>query len=744
VSETIRWLLVVEVLGVALLPLTTWFLGALPDRGFGLSKVVGILGVTYVVWIVGSVVPVAGSPLLPALILIIVAVLAWWRRGRQTLDAARQLGLLLLGEEALFLAAFLVWTILRAQVFHPAIMHTEQYMDMMLLNTSVRSPSYPPVDLWMSGHTVNYYYFGYLMQAVVAKLSDVSAAAAYNLALSLVFALTVSGAFTVGFALIRRILWAALAPLFVALLGNLHAAIVQVPHGQMPTSPDVTWWFFDSSRVVGNAADFTINEFPFFSFILGDLHPHVMALPVVLLALAATIQVVASRDGLPIKPSVGAIGRILAFALILGSLYTINSWDLPTYSLLAAAGIACTWYLWGETRRWWRDAPASILALAVCTFVLFLPFYLHFHSLAHGVGPVTTRSDPWQFLQVFGLFLGCAVFLVCCLGWLLQPSEVEASLANALESEAGHARAGAAASDIWIVGVALLICLALGIAFHALTLVLILILGAGGLIVLDRVLNAEEPVPGDVLALLFVLTACAVLAFTEVAYVRDSFDGGADYRMNTVFKFYYQAWVLLGLAGAHSLWRGFGILRRFRARLLAAGTAMAFGAGVIGAGVYTVLAPFSPPNPAYGAPSLDGSQWLTSARPGDAAAIQWLRQHAPEGSVELEAAGTRDYDTTMSRIATFTGLPTVMGWAGHEEQWRPGNAEIASRLDDVRTMYTGTTSRVVPLLHKYHVRYVVVGDTERTAYAAGGTHLTHFARFMRIAFSAHGTTVYSW
>src|SRR5581483_1784300 len=145
----------------------------------------------------------------------------WLWRGGETLQSFRPLGWLILGEETLFTGAFAVWGVLRAEVFHPAIAHTEQYMDLMFLNASLRSASFPPTDLWMSGHTVNYYYFGYLMYAVVNRLSGVPVAVAYNLALSTVFALTLAGAYSLGLALTRRWSWAALAPLFVALLGNL-------------------------------------------------------------------------------------------------------------------------------------------------------------------------------------------------------------------------------------------------------------------------------------------------------------------------------------------------------------------------------------------------------------------------------------------------------------------------------------------------------------------------------------------
>ncbi|MGH2447184.1 MAG: DUF2298 domain-containing protein, partial [Chloroflexota bacterium] len=370
------------------------------------------------------------------------------------------------------------------------------------------------------------------------------------------------------------------------------------------------------------------------------------------------------------------------------------------------------------------------------------PFFLHFRSLADGLGVVTTRSDIFQFIQVFGLFLAGAVLLVGSLAWLVQPEPESLDLS----AERGSVTLGFAAGQGGLSSLVLaggLIALAiLASLFQLWPLLIDLVLGSAGAFVLWRVLNTNQPRPNDVLALTAVGVACLVLALTELIYLRDVFAGGADYRMNTVFKFYYQAWVLLGLAGAYGAYRGWGILRRFAPRGVALLAIGLLSLGAAGGAVYTVLAPATTYAGA-GIQSLNGMAWLAKSAPGDYDAIVWLRAHASSHAVELEAVGN-DYSTA-ARVSTFTGMPAVMGWIGHEQQWRIGNADIAVRAADVKTVYTTTNESVARrLLYHYRVQYVIVGQQERDIQGVTTASLDKFGHFMRLAFRSHGTSIYTW
>jgi uncharacterized membrane protein len=246
-------------------------------------------------------------------------------------------------------------------------------------------------------------------------------------------------------------------------------------------------------------------------------------------------------------------------------------------------------------------------------------------------------------------------------------------------------------------------------------------------------LSARVPA-GERFAWVLIFGGLFCLLIPEVVYVRDSFDHSSLYRMNTVFKLGYQAWLLLAIAGAAVIaWSGAWLGRRVRAVWalgLLAGLLLAAGYPV--AGTYARKSGFSQ------SPHLDGLRWLSTSAPGDPPAMAWLRDHAPSGSVVLEAVGD-DYSAFgHARISTFTGLPTVMGWAGHELQWAhdPG-----TRRAQVQQIYTAADAATVrPQLARYKVRYVVVGPLERADYGDGG--VAKWDTRGRRVFDREGTTVW--
>ena len=137
--------------------------------------------------------------------------------------------------------------------------------------------------------------------------------------------------------------------------------------------------------------------------------------------------------------------------------------------------------------------------------------------------------------------------------------------------------------------------------------------------------------------------------------------------------------------------------------------------------------------------TLDGNAYLRREHPGDFAAIEWLREHVDAPTVVLEATGN-PY-SYFARFSANTGLPTVLGWANHEGLWRGHDRAVFARRDDIARIYNGTTlAEVAPLLARYDVRYIAVGDLEREQHAAG---LAKF-RSLPVAFQGDGTVIYRY
>ena len=285
-----------------------------------------------------------------------------------------------------------------------------------------------------------------------------------------------------------------------------------------------------------------------------------------------------------------------------------------------------------------------------------------------------------------------------------------------------------------------------------------LIVGAAGFSAMQRARTGAEPVAAFVLVLAGL--GFYLLVGTELFYVVDSF-GGEFRRMNTVFKTYYQVWLLLGITGAYSLYYLWAhreiVVRSLRfgpieitpkfgnialragrylgaggvAVLLVASFYYSVGAGLERTGVLNS-------EHTVDDNTLDGLAFIHDAAPGEYAAIEWLRDEAKWGRI-VEAVGD-DY-SEYGRISSSTGLPTVLGWKGHELQWRGSFASFAGREDAVREIYTSADPSVVRrLLETYDVRYVYVGHRERRNY--GVTDLTRFDGFLRTAFEQDGVIVY--
>jgi YYY domain-containing protein len=217
----------------------------------------------------------------------------------------------------------------------------------------------------------------------------------------------------------------------------------------------------------------------------------------------------------------------------------------------------------------------------------------------------------------------------------------------------------------------------------------------------------------------------------EFVYLRDLFGS----RMNTVFKFYFQAWVLLALAAAYGVsvvsnrLRGMGgVAWRLALTLL-----------VLGGLVYPVLAIPNKTGDFSGTPTLDGMAWLKTEHPDDYAAIRWLQANAPDSAVILEAPG-KSY-TYAGRVSALTGLPTPLGWDFHECQWRGSCEEPARREPDIDILYNSVDpAQTLTLLNKYDITYVYAGPLERERYSPGG--LAKFGRLMDVVYQQGEVTIY--
>src|SRR3990170_1012653 len=379
-SDLLAWWVVIQVIGAVTFPIGYAFFSRLPDRGYAFSKVLGLLLVGYLLWmgaVTGVISNSRGSVQLILLALAVVAIVIVGRRREEIREFLRQRWSYVLFVEALFLLAFVVAAWLRS--FVPDLIGTEKPYEFAYLNAILRSEQLPPHDPWLSGFYLSYYYFGFVMIAAVIKLTAVPASIGFNLGLALVAALTVVATFGVMYNLVaargrlRLAVVFGLVGVIVLFLGNLEGLLeLMAAHRVGPESlyswvgidglnltdasgtkewyPDKFFWWWRSTRIPSN---WDIKEYPFFSFLLGDLHPHVMVMPFSMLAVVTGFNLLRLRERLDHRWALRNPAPFVIAAGILGSLSFLNAWSLPpALALVALAVFACNWRLSeGDLRR---------------------------------------------------------------------------------------------------------------------------------------------------------------------------------------------------------------------------------------------------------------------------------------------------------------------------------------------------------------------------------------------------------
>ena len=357
IFDAALWFLTLEAFSFAAFPIAFRAFSRMPDRGYAFSKPLGLLSVGFVAGLIGMsrTIPVSNLSVLAAFAVVVaIAVLAVRRWRREIWAFLWNNRTIVLMTEGVFLLAFAAMTLYRAMV--PDISTTEQPMDLMFLSSTVASSYYPPMDAWFAGEPVSYYYLGYLLIGSVALLTNTVTPIAYTLGLATYAAIAAVAAFGLTFNLVRlsRGSLAAAASagagsVFLLLVASNVLGVLELAwasnagtasfwawitpnaewyrDAQASASwrPEEFWWWWRVSRAVPNA----ITEFPAFSFLLGDMHPHVMSIGFVLLVIGVAIQ-------LYLRP--GIIQRdmfwrhfplILVTSVSVGGLGAINLWDLP-------------------------------------------------------------------------------------------------------------------------------------------------------------------------------------------------------------------------------------------------------------------------------------------------------------------------------------------------------------------------------------------------------------------------------
>ena len=674
----IKWCIMAAVFGAGFFPLTSSLFSTFGDGGWVFSKAIGVALSGFAAFALIT----SGAAKFDAAFVIICSAafmaVCWAirlasRKKKKTIlpaeEAKFDIDLILL-EELVFLGVFLMWAYFAG--FYPQAYGTEKFMDYGFMAAMMRDETLPARDLWYSLGDINYYYGGQYYAVFLTKLTGSGIEVTYNLMRAFVAAFAFAMPFGIVYHLMKDrkkaqkkggavpVCAGVLAGAAVSLAGNMHYVMYGLFGNVFKLPGYEDYWFPSSTRYIGHnplTDDQCIHEFPSYSFVLGDLHAHVVNVMFVLCFAGILYAWFRKRDGKGTESLKDAAldPHVWLMGLFLGIFQFTNYWDFVIYLTLGAIGVVL---LTLRNRACMKLRSAVIrLALLVClAMAAAVPFNMNFDTMAQGLGIAQNHSAFYQLLILWGLPV-CAVVLLFAF-----------AARKSLKAKAKN--------------------------------------GSGGFL--------SNMTLSDMTALLFGICAIGLVLIPEVVYIKDIYENGYA-RSNTMFKLTYQAFILFGMSMIYSFFRIMSDAKRVISRAAAAVLLFLF-LLTCGYFPYAVSCWFGNVSDRSGYEGLDATAFLETSFPDDAEAIRWLNENIDGNPVVLEAPG--DSYSNYERVSAMTGLPTVVGWYVHEWLWRNDPEDLNLKIADVDTIYTsGNYFEVEELIEKYDIEYIFVGSCEREKYA---------------------------
>lgn len=400
------WWFIIFLFGLMAMPICSILFNKFVDLGYGLSKSVGILSVSLIVFVLSMlrILRFTEATILIAMIMFASANLfIYFKYSDNFRKKIRDSLKFILFEEGLFAAGFGFWSYVRAH--QPDINGLEKFMDFGFVNTSLRAEYLPPIDMWFSGKPINYYWFGHFATALLTKISSIPSVVTYNLMLATILGLTLISAFSIIASLVKlsnkktklRVLFASgfISAILLVFAGNFHTPVYYALEGADE------YWYPDATRFIGynpDVDDKTIHEFPLYSFVVADLHGHLINLPFVLLYIALLANYFVKKDKNPWE-----VKKLIPLGVVLGAMFMTSTWDFANYSLATLTTFSI--YFLARSKLSIKNVVLiglSGLAVLGISLLVALLFITSFESIAEGVALVHSRSRIWQLAILWG------------------------------------------------------------------------------------------------------------------------------------------------------------------------------------------------------------------------------------------------------------------------------------------------------------------------------------------------------
>ena len=702
------WLILLEIFGVIGFVICHKAFKKSFTSSIFFSNLVGILVFCYIIWILSSLnlIKYTAPYIIEILIILLSTSFLYIFNKREILKewVKENIDTIIFSKTA-FIACFIIFLIIRST--SPEIFWGEKPMDFAIFNNLIRIDSLPPSEIWFSGGSLNYYYFGYFIFATISKLSFLPSFFTYNLSIATIATLGFSAACGIMFLLNKNYILSIMTGISTIFLGNL-SGIRELLYGPNPVN---FHFFWATSRVIPH----TVNEYPLWSILFGDLHAHLSVMPTFLLIIYIGIYFynnIKSKE-----PTNWRLAILTSFSL--GIIAITNSWDLPGASAVLFFCILASLYcLMKEIPKDTEETnkktstyslvtkalqQLSLLIITVLTsFIWFLPYWLYSKRPPLDIGFLSSSEliKINDYLFIWGLYL--FIFLVFFLTEIFFATKKKKDTFKA---------------SILTGGLTGLIIVSFLYSTQFLTIILIS-LGITTLFLLQKSTIK--------LICILIIYGLSLTLFTETLYISD--------RMNTIFKFFLECWYILSICSVYTIYY---LFKNYYTDIIKANNRLAKGIifTLLSFGVILiVLSLFTSATAIIGYSKTDhtgaykpintinGFEYIKHTTPSEFNSINWINKNITEQNATMvEATGT-PYGI-YSRIVMNTGIPTMVGWvkAAHLKQRAVKEEDINKRAEDTEKIYTTTEAyKAYDLLKKYNINYVYIGPIETDKYGTNG------------------------
>ena len=815
--NVVLWSMLIFLFGIGVFPLTARIFNKFGSGGFIISQALGIILTSLVIWTFTYMQITRFN--LPCVIgaYVVISAVCWGIKPLRKAALSKLSEPMFVEraviEETAFVVIFCLMCYFKGYLSD--INGQEKYMDYGFIMSMLRNDTLPAKDMWLAGSNINYYYFGQFLWALVIKCSQIKPAIAYNIAMCTATALPFAMAFSFGTMLIEtainhgfhdspipKYLGGTLTAFAVSIWGNSHSFFYDpdsIGNSLVPLFAkmgcevgDYEHFFYpDSTRYIGynpkiaNAGgDFTIEEFPFYSYLIGDLHAHVISMMIILVIaclMLAFINAAAYPNGAEMKlkrsfDNLKPGGRLaeefkvtltipfVLSAVLLGVAQMTNYWDFLFYFIFCSMAALIVNV---RVSRVFADLWGSIY------FVMNTAFILSFYLLS-GSDPlllISLESILMVFAYLFCVLDPCALTRTSFqMSFMFTVAHIAALPFNLkFEMISNSLRRVVNNSTVYQLFILWGTHVIIGVVFFAWVLFTKNYRLTGGK---GKAANADAPTEdmnhngwtnpvqkffgtrniADVFVCGIVVVGIMFIIAPEIFYVWDIYTEGY-LRSNTMFKFTFAAFIMLSEAMCYAATRFIWFVNKkghYSTPALITGFICII--LMVIPGHYT-LAGLQQRNDGLSYIGLDGTAYIETHQSSDfydeyggnltsyLKGIEWLNANVKGSPVICEGYG--DSYTDRCIVSAYTGLPTVFGWQTHEWLWRYSSVVdketaksveepeqlvlqrlIYPRQSEVDIIYESEDPEAIQaVINKYNIRYIILGGLEYAQFDGDNTDL---------------------